>query len=170
MAQTDAKGGKVPPLLVHMSMHDARFWCATGCTARAAVAADSEVGIAWEGNCRVQEPHPPALWASTFRSRGSLPGKSWFPGERAAAEMHAAVQLPKRWAARMTWGWSTGCEWNLTTCGGEGDEGPPFVCGTTHQWRVRWPPQAGVGAQSRAPMSRQAQVGRGFAVCGGTDV
>ena len=58
MAQTDAKGGKVPPLLVHMSMHDARFWCATGCTARAAVAADSEVGIAWEGNCRVQEPGP----------------------------------------------------------------------------------------------------------------
>ena len=115
MAQKDAKGGKVPPLLVHMSMHDARFWCATGCTARAAVAADSEVGIAWEGNCRVQEPHPPALWASTFRSRGSLPGKSWFPGERAAAEMHAAVHLAKRWAARMTWGWSTGCEWNLTT-------------------------------------------------------
>ena len=49
MAQTDAKGGKVPPLLVHMSMHDARFWCATGCTARAAVAADSEVGIAGGG-------------------------------------------------------------------------------------------------------------------------
>ena len=123
-----------------------------------------------EGNCRVQKPHPPALWASTFRSRGSLPGKSWFPGERAAAELHAAVHLAKRWAARMAWGWSPGCEWNLTTCGGEGAEGPPFVCGTTHQWRVRWPPQADVGAQSRAPMSRQAQVGRGFAVCGGTDV
>ena len=58
MAQKDAKGGKVPPLLVHMSMHDARFWCATRCTARTAVAADSEVGIAWEGNCRVQEPGP----------------------------------------------------------------------------------------------------------------
>ena len=49
MAQKDAKGGKVPPLLVHMSMHDARFWCATGCNARAAVAADSEVDIAGGG-------------------------------------------------------------------------------------------------------------------------
>ena len=40
----------------------------------------------------------------------------------------------------------------------------------SNQWRVRWPPQAGVGAQSRAPMGLQAQVGRGFAVCGGTEV
>jgi hypothetical protein len=73
------------------------------------------------------------------------------------------------------WGQTgTGTVLGASTLVDQGDPrvGVPVVAlvHPSNQWRVRWPPQAGVGAQSRAPMGLQAQVGRGFVVCGGTEV
>ena len=167
------KGGKGSPS-AGAHVDDARFWRANGrmhcqsCGGRRFRGGYclGEGG----GNCRAQESHPPASALGEHipvARQGGGRGKAGSPvrvrprkcGRATARKMEGHVR-------RMTSGsWSTGagCECILTTGGGG-------RYGVTHQWRVRRPPQTGVGAQSRAPMSRQAQVGRGFAVCGGTDV
>ena len=122
---------------------------------------------------------------SRLRWGQGVPRPVWSPGVGQAAPTGMGAQMPALAAPKF----DVGSSYRLAPEWGQVGTGTVLCAATSvdqvvprvrvpvvalvhpsNQWRVRWPPQAGVGAQSRAPMSRQAQVGRGFAVCGGTDV